>query len=138
MANKVKYSFCLENWDQETRFTGDFDSIADALEEASAGYYDKAVPAGTKIFIGENVATPIPQIDVEKLFEDIGEKYYDEFGEIADDYLSYVKKEHAEILSDELNSVFSKWLKKYHYLPWFYKVDNIKTLVYDGEKWNEQ
>ena len=137
-AELVKYAFCMEWWDQGIQYEGHYDSVQECLDQA-IGYlnvhYNNQAPIGTKVFVGEIVKTSMPEIDVEKLFEDIWEKYYDEFGQLADDYLSDVKKEHAAILSDELNSVFSKWLNKYHYLPGFYKVDNIKTYVYDGAKW---
>lgn len=133
MKHKYTYSFCLEGWDEETDFRGNFDSIIEALEGADE-YCDKI---GTKCYIGENIPAPMPTIDVEKLFDDINSRYYDEYGELAEDYFAFVKKEDADILSKELNAVFARWIKKYHYAPWFYTVTNVREYVFDGEKWQE-
>lgn len=122
--NKATYSFCLEGWDQQTSFTGACDSIREALEEAES-FYDNT-PIGTKCYIGENIPTPMPTIDVEMLFEDINSRYYDEYGEVADHYFVFVKKEYADILSKELNAVFAKWIEKYNYAPSFYTVTNVR------------
>lgn len=137
MSDKIRYAFCLETWRYETDFESAFDSVEDALKAAEK-HYNQGIPIGAKVFVGKYAKAPTPSIDVERIFDDIGCQYYDEYGEAADDYLQYVKQEHEEILSNELNKVFSKWLKKYNYLPTFFTVYDDKAYVYDGEKWNEQ
>lgn len=133
----AKYYFCLENWDQETDYRGSYESERIALEQAEIEILnaDDEILIGTKVFIAKFITAPIPAIDVESIFDDIGCQYYDEFGEVADDYLNNVKEEHKEILSNELNNVFEQWMKKYNYLPHFTYVNNIKVYVYDGAKW---
>lgn len=47
---------------------------------------------------------------------------YGEMGEVAENYLDDVTKEHLSELEDQLNEVFYKWQEKYNYKPTFFKV----------------
>ncbi|KIN79724.1 hypothetical protein [Clostridium botulinum] len=98
---------------------GIFDSKEEAIKEANseAIEYDKDT---FRIGIIEEVFNY--GIDVDDALERINAITYDEVGEVAEDYLYDVTKEHKEELQDKLNEVFYKWQEKYNYKPTFYKV----------------
>lgn len=98
---------------------GIFDSKEEAIKEANseAIEYDKDT---FRIGIIEEVFNY--GIDVNDALERINAITYDEVGEVAEDYLYDVTKEHKEELQDKLNEVFYKWQEKYNYKPTFYKV----------------
>lgn len=61
-------------------------------------------------------------IDVDDALERINAIMYDEVGEVAEDYLYDVTREHKEELQDKLNEVFYAWQEKYNYKPSFYTI----------------
>jgi len=111
-------------WDtNDEMFRSDFfDTKEEAIEDAR-GQGD----AGETIYVGQ-VVDPVTftGVDVDGILERISEQVYEEVGEVAIDYLSYVKKEDFSALEDELNSVIRKWMKERDYEPKFFKVDNIE------------
>ena len=105
-----------------------FGDVYDTKEECISEAKKEAIGEGlTEFRIGEtyDIDTGIDTCD---LLERIGERVYDEIGDIAEDYLVDVKNEEREELEAELNKVFDKWKKKYNYEPNFYGVENIETI----------
>ncbi|QDP42955.1 hypothetical protein HWC53_gp134 [Bacillus phage vB_BmeM-Goe8] len=111
-------------WDtNDEMFRSDFfDTKEEAIEDAR-GQED----AGETIYVGQVVEpTSFTGVDVDGILERISEQVYEEVGEVAIDYLSYVKQEDFTALENSLNDVIRKWMKERGYEPNFFKVDNIE------------
>lgn len=67
--------------------------------------------------------------NVDSVLEGIAQNVYDEVGEVSEDYLNHIEKEHYEALEDELNKVISVWMDKYGYKPEFFKVVNVEKVT---------
>ena len=67
-------------------------------------------------------------LDVEFLLERISEYYFDEYGEVAEDYLTDVSSEDKVELEKRLNKVFYGWVKEKGYIPNFYVVENEEII----------
>jgi hypothetical protein len=67
-------------------------------------------------------------VDVDGVLERIGECAYEEVGTVAEDYLTYVDKEHYAVLEERLNKVMAEWMAEFRYEPTFYKVTNIERV----------
>lgn len=77
-----------------------------------------------RFFIGQiKPAGSFVSVDVDSIFDHINEQARSECGEVADDYMFYVNKEHAEELENELVGVIQKWVEKHRYEPTFYAID---------------
>lgn len=61
---------------------------------------------------------------VDELLEMVADNAYQECGDVAEDYLSYVKEEHKQ----ELDELITGWFKKHNYLPDFYTIENVSTI----------
>lgn len=130
----AKYAYKIIGSSSEY-FSCAFDNLAELFKDAEGSIGKENLKAGAAINVGMVEKIDVPEIDVDSLLEDMWCNYYDQYGEIADDYLKYVKKEHAKILSEELNAAFRKWAKQYRYEPTFHNVVNVVDYVYTGKKW---
>lgn len=66
--------------------------------------------------------------DVDGVLENVAQSVYDEVGEVAEDYLDYVKPDHVQALQEEMDKVLHQWMVQYGYEPTFFKVDNIERI----------
>lgn len=64
----------------------------------------------------------------ERFVEMVADDAYEEYGEFAEDYLSDVTKEHL----GELEELLHGWFEKHNYMPTFYTVEDISTIVLEG------
>lgn len=75
----------------------------------------------------------IPEVDAEYVIEDIiNHQIDDEIAEWSEDYLTDVKKEHIDELSDALTNIFHKWEKKHGYENTGYVVLETKEYKVDA------
>lgn len=99
-------------------------SVCDSKEEAIKEATSEAVQDGINEFkIGRVEDVSNYGIDVDDALERINATMYDEVGEVAEDYLFDVTKEHQEELEQKLNEVFFAWQEKYKYKPTFYTIE---------------
>lgn len=130
----------MEKWTNEIDVNSDIwrGEIYDNREEAIKEGIKDAIDFEKKSFkigIIEEVANF--GIDAQGVIENIQNDMYGEYGEVAEDYLDDVTKEHLSELEDQLNEVFYKWQEKYNYKPTFYgvineeiiKVDNVERMM---------
>lgn len=134
---------CLEEYVKEDtntseKWTYDIDinrdiwrgEVCNSREEAIKEATEEARIEGIKNFkIGICEEVFNYGIEAEGVLERIGEIVYDEVGEVAEDYLRYVSKEHKEELQDKLNEVFYAWQEKYNYKPNFYTIISEEVIV---------
>ena len=108
----------------ETFFGGVYDTKEECIVEAKKEATDEGL---TEFRIGETYDVDTG-IDGYSLLDNIGERAYEEVGDVAEGYLEDVTNEEREELEIELNKVFDKWKEKYGYKPSFYGVENIETM----------
>lgn len=103
---------------------GLFDTKEDAINEAKR-LYDE----GDAFYIGQATSNDIGVgCNVDSLLEDIALQVYDEVGEVAEDYLAYVEKDHRNILEERINNIVLNWMKEFEYEPSFYKITNVEKM----------
>lgn len=118
-------------------WTYDYSSV-DVWREGHFFYTkEEAIEAG-KIFarnegllsfkVGRQVEVGPTGVDTDFILENIAENMQSEVGEVADDYLLDVTKEHQEELEEELNEVLFKWMEKHKYSPTFYNIEDIEEV----------
>lgn len=103
----------------------EFDTKEQAIEEGRKQAIEEEL---NKFEIGEVEPAFNFGIDVDRVIEDIQVIMYDDIGEVAEDYLNDVSKEHLLELEEKLNEVFFKWQKEHGYEPTFYKIINIEEI----------
>ena len=135
MKPKIQYAYSTDGKDSQN-YTGIFNSLKETLKEIENDLGDN-LTKGTTIWIGKVDFPNLPKLDVDKILEDISYAYYNEYDEIAYDYLKDVKKEHKEELEEKLNTVLNKWFTKYNYEPDFYHVEQINAYTYNGKSWDK-
>lgn len=120
-----------EKWSYELDINSDiwrggvFNSREEAVEEATK----EALIDDIKRFkIGQCKEAFNYGIDVEDALERINAIMYDEVGEVAEDYLYDVSKDHKEELEEKLNEVFYAWQEKYNYKPYFYTISDEEII----------
>lgn len=116
------------NFDRDAKIwnNGEFDSIEECLAEAASGL---KLDGTETVYIGE----------IEKLTESEIVGYYgddliyqmqnnvwDKVGEIAEDWLSCVKKEDISKLDEKIKKVLIDWLQEIGEMPSFYLVRNVR------------
>lgn len=69
----------------------------------------------------------VPEVDGERVIDDVINYIPDEIYEYSTDYLKDIKNEHIDELSSELTKVFQKWAEKHHYKNTAYLVDETET-----------
>lgn len=104
-----------------------FDTKEQAIEGAKADLtWEGECPA---FYVGQVKSADFAfSIDTDVILETISQNVYEEFGEVAEDYLNDVQKEHYEVLEEELWDVINKWMDKFGYNPDFFKVVNIEKM----------
>lgn len=136
MKEKIRYAYSVDGYDGAV-YQGEYDNFEDALADAIEEITDyEILEIGDAIYVGEIKYADIT-IYAEDVLEDLRQQAYKDYDESSEGWLEHVEDKHEQILEVELNAVFKKWAEKYNYLPRFYDVVNVKTYVYDGEKWNE-
>lgn len=103
----------------------EFDTKEQAIEEGRKQAIEEEL---NKFEIGEVEPAFNFGIDVDRVIEDIQVIMYDDIGEVAEDYLDDVSKEHLLELEEKLNEVFFKWQKEHGYEPTFCKIINIEEI----------
>ena len=76
-------------------------------------------------------------IDVDDLLERINAVTYDDVGEVAEDYLYDVTRNHKEELEEKLNEVFYAWQEKYNYKPYFYTIKDEEVIELNRDRGEE-
>lgn len=135
MKSKTQYAYSTDGKESQN-YTGIFNSLKETLQEAENDLGEN-LTEGTTIWIGKIDFPHLPKLDVNKILEYISYAYYNEFDEIAEDYLNDVKKEHKEELEEKLNTVLNEWLTKYNYEPDFYRVEQVNAYTYNGKSWDK-
>jgi len=115
------YSFNEEN------FEGTLNTKEDAIEVGA--FYAK--DAGLTIFHVGTQKDVTLGVSVDAIIEQLSEDAYEQVGEIADEYLRYVKPKHALILEEKLNQVLHSWLSDFGHRPTFWTVDNVEKIDID-------
>lgn len=67
-------------------------------------------------------------INIDMIIEDLQESYYDEFGELAEDYLDHIAEKDKKDLKRVLNNAFWKWAKERDYTPNFWNIHNEEVI----------
>jgi hypothetical protein len=112
------------SFDDEVFTSSAYDTKEEVIEAALA-----ECDHSDHFWIGQVAPVSIStMVDVDSILETIGERAYEEVGTVAEDYLTYVKKEDYEILEERLNTVVSTWMKAFGYEPTFFKVVNIERV----------
>lgn len=105
----------------------------DTPEEAIAYGREEYTDGQTCFFIGrvESVGIMADSL-AEEVVERISEIHYSEHGELAEDYLDSVTKEHSDELDERLQEVIAKWAEEFGYLPNYFLIGEMQTIEIDG------
>ena len=128
MKQSEKGKWVFSTNDEIFRTNDYFDTKEKAIEGGKADLtWEGECPT---FYVGQidDVDMPI-NINVDDILESIHQGVYDEVGEVAEDYLNDVKKEHYQELEDNLSSVILEWMNKFEYNPTFFKVINIEKVT---------
>ncbi len=110
-----------------------FDTVDEAIEFGKAEYDNL-----DGFYIGQVFEEPVnTDIEAMSILEVIAEDVYEQFGEVAQDYLMNVKGEHVVELENALNNVIKHWMDYYNYNPSYFKVDNIQFISLEEDDNNE-
>ena len=115
------------NDDTELWYNDLFDTVEDCIADARDNYM---VEIGETIAVGEVVPYE-PYIMADNILDELEEDAYEEFGEVAEDWVSYSwkdDKESLDELSNKLTEIVRQWLKDNGTYPYFYKIKNVKTV----------
>lgn len=128
------FAFSLTNDDGS--YIGVFSNLEELFEEAEAyiEFKGNKLQKGSVLYIGE-VKYPNPTICIMDILEAISYEYYEEYGDIAEDYLNNITDEEFDDLDKRLNKEFKDWLIKTNHQPAFWSVVRIKKYVYNGKDW---
>lgn len=104
---------------------GEFHESKEEAIEAGKDYFE-----GSSFYIGQvkDIGSGLVCVDAGEVLEIIGERAYDECGEIAEYYLSDIPEEHQQELEGALNLVLKTWIKKHGYEPTFFGVKNVEKI----------
>lgn len=108
-----------------------FDSIEDAIAFGREEYQDD-----DGFYVGQvdDVKSVDTSINTQFILDIISERAYEQFGDIASDYLYNIKPEHVKELDEALNKVISHWMDFYDYNPSYFTVHNIQYISNEGEE----
>jgi hypothetical protein len=139
LNNKWMITFGDEMWN--TNYFGEFNSF----EEAQQFVSEKGKQKLYSEWCEENNYTPdsgevivctagllvrfSPYIDGEDVIDTVRDRAYDFGGEYAEDYLSGVKREVEQELSEQLTKVFNEWAIKHSQQPSFYNIHKTKEII---------
>lgn len=121
----------MQEWTYATNIHNDIwrGDLFNSREEAIQEGMKEAKEEGFKNFkIGIAVKPLELNLDVEFLLERISESYFDEYGEIAEDYLTDVSSEDQVELEKRLNKVFYEWINEKGYTPSFYGIEDVEVI----------
>lgn len=105
-----------------------FDTKEQAIEAGKLEYKDTV----DRFVVGQIEPAVIgTSIDVDWVFDNIGESAYDEVGEVAEDYLRDVKAEHSKILQERMDEVIHNWMVEFDYFPKFFHIVNVDVIEND-------
>jgi hypothetical protein len=118
-----------EIWEGE-----EFDTKEDAIKAAKEELGSQEMKQFMSSFkVGQIAEVSICGVDVDSILENVAENTADEVGEVGDEYLCDVEREHAEELEEKLNKVLFDWIKKHGYEPGFFKIENEETISIEGD-----
>lgn len=129
-------SFQEGNWvystNEEIFRSDEYPSKEEAIQAAKEDLtWDGYTPA---FYVGQIKFVPLPLgVDIDGMLENISVSVYDEVGEVAEDYLNDVTKEHRSELEEKVNEVVQEWMEKHKYKPNFFSVTNVEKI--DAEGW---
>ena len=115
------------NDDTELWYNDLFDTVEDCIADARDNYM---VEIGETIAVGEVVPYE-PYVMADNILDELEEDAYEECGEIAEDWNAYSwtdDKESLDELSNKLTEIVRQWLKDNGTYPYFYKIENVKTV----------
>lgn len=115
------------NDDTELWYNDLFDTVEDCIADARDNYM---VEIGETIAVGEVVPYE-PYIMADDVLDKLEEDAYEECGEVAEDWNAYSwkdDKESLDELSNKLTEIVRQWLKDNGTYPYFYKIENVKTV----------
>ena len=121
MNNCWKWSYKLEEYEQDECVNDVFDTKEEAIKEAKEFKSEQ-------IYIGAAIQDAIPVIDVDDVIDNIMNDMYEAYGEVAKGYLDDVKREQVKDLEKKLNVVLQEWLKDSNLEPKFYHIEEIEKL----------
>lgn len=127
--NEVKFmKYTWEyNDDTELWYNDLFDTVEDCIADARDNYM---VEIGETIAVGEVVPYE-PYVMADNILDELEEDAYEECGEVAEDWNAYSwkdDKESLDELSNKLTEIVRQWLKDNGTYPYFYKIENVKTV----------
>lgn len=130
MSKKWTYELDM---DSEIWRGGVFNSREEAIKEATK---EALIDGIEKFKVG--VCKEVNYgIDVDDLLERINAVTYDDVGEVAEDYLYDVTRNHKEELEEKLNEVFYAWQEKYNYKPYFYTIKDEEVIELNRDRGEE-
>lgn len=115
------------NDDTELWYNDLFDTVEDCIADARDNYM---VEIGETIAVGEVVPYE-PYVMADNILDELEEDAYEECGEVAEDWNAYSwkdDKESLDELSNKLTEIVRQWLKDNGTYPYFYKIENVKTV----------
>lgn len=121
-----------EHWDCPE---GEFDTREEAV---AAGIEFFTLPDGYEDYRGEKfegesfdvgiITNPDVSIDAWRMIDDVIEQVGEQCGDVSESWLSHVKYEDRDLLSEMLTSAFKIWLRDTNNEPHFYAISNIETI----------
>ena len=125
MNNCWKWSYKLEEYEQDECVNDVFDTKEEAIKEAIKAAKEFK---SEQIYIGAAIQDAIPVIDVDEVIDNIVNDMYEAYGELAEGYLNCIKNEQALDLEKKLNAVLQEWLKNNNLEPNFYHIVEVEKL----------
>lgn len=101
-----------------------YDDIHDAAEDA---LYDLKVGDTATIWVGEKEDNKASDF-VRDITEDMGERAYDDIGEVSDMWPDSTVLQNEE-LQQAVDKLVDEWANKYNLHPTFFKITNVKKLT---------
>ena len=108
-------------WKNDESFSCALDSIEECLEEARTENNKNH----KRVYIGIVAEVGIC-VDTDDVIENIQNRVYSEYGEIAEEYLDDISKEQLNELDEALNKLFREWKDKYKLDPPIFDVEEVK------------
>lgn len=118
-----KYTWA-ENIDDELWQNDMFNTIDECIEDAKKNYLMKS---GRKIAVG-TFQPYVINIDAMPILETLETNAYEEYGEVAGDWINYEEKQVNE-LSEHLSECVKKWLAENNSIPKFGEIINVKEVI---------
>jgi hypothetical protein len=115
------YSYNGEDYDSYEYF----DTKEEAIE-----YVENDFTVG--VWIGQVDYDFKPEIDADRVIEEIQNDAYRNSVEWGDTYLEDVTQEHEQELQEELQKALDKWIDKHNYHPNFFSIKNSFYCDIDG------